>query len=305
MDKDICGKKVKRKGIDKMFTRKILNRLEKMLDDGIAGTFCESDYNEMHLSKIETKWKRFLCTSALAKENLEKEKENVKSLVTDISHQTKTPVANIKLYTALLEEQLQKREEIDLNSHEISMVKEITKQTEKLEFLIQALTKMSRLESNIVEVEPIPQPILPFINEVLEDIKPKAEKKQVQIINNCVDNYNAFYDRKWTKEAIFNILDNSVKYSNCKGVVKISLIEYEMYISIAIEDRGIGIKEEDTAKIFGRFYRAQNVQQEDGIGIGLYLAREILRKENGYMKVSSILGKGSTFFIYLPKPFQW
>lgn len=305
MGRDICGKKVKRERINKMFTRKILNRLEKMLDDGISGTFCESDYNEMQLSKVETKWKRFLSTSALAKENLEKEKENVKSLVTDISHQTKTPVANLKLYTALLEEQLQKREVNDSYSQEISMVKEITKQTEKLEFLIQSLTKMSRLESNIVKVEPISQPMLPFINEVLEDIKPKAEKKQVHIINNCVDNCTVFYDRKWTKEAIFNVLDNSVKYSNYNGVVKVSLVEYEMYVSIAIEDNGIGIKEEDTAKIFGRFYRAQNVQQEDGIGIGLYLAREILRKENGYMKVSSELGKGSTFFVYLPKSFQW
>lgn len=284
-----------------MFTRKILNRLDKMLEDGIAGTFQESDYDEMELSKLETKWKRFLSSSVLAKENLEKEKENVKSLVTDISHQTKTPVANIKLYTALLEERLLERNTDNSYSQEIDMAKEIVRQTEKLEFLIQALTKMSRLESNIVTVEPTLQSVNSLIEDIIQDISSKAEKKHLKILYKAMNNYTAYYDRKWTKEAILNVIDNSIKYSNTGGSVNISLIEFELYVSIVIEDNGIGIKGEDIPKIFTRFYRAKEVQQEEGIGIGLYLTREILRKGNGYMKVSSVKGKGSTFYIYLPK----
>lgn len=284
-----------------MFTRKILNRLDKMLEDGIAGTFQESDYDEMELSKLETKWKRFLSSSVLAKENLEKEKENVKSLVTDISHQTKTPVANIKLYTALLEERLLERNIDHSYSQEIDMAKEIVRQTEKLEFLIQALTKMSRLESNIVTVEPTLQSVNSLIEDIIQDISFKAEEKHLKISYKAMNNYTAYYDRKWTKEAILNVIDNSIKYSNTGGSVNISLIEFELYVSITVEDNGIGIKGEDIPKIFTRFYRAKEVQQEEGIGIGLYLTREILRRENGYMKVSSVKGKGSTFYIYLPK----
>ena len=80
-----------------------------------------------------------------------------------------------------------------------------------------------------------------------------------------------------------------------------SVTEYEMYAAVSVKDRGRGIREEDVPKIFGRFYRAEDVQQEEGVGIGLYLAREILKKENGYIKVKSAEGEGAEFILYLPR----
>lgn len=277
-----------------MVRRRTLDRLERMLDDAINGTFTESDYEESVLSRVEAKWKQFLGASALSRENLERDRSRIKELVSDISHQTKTPMANIRLYVELLGERIEGEENRRL-------LEEIGRQTEKLEFLIQSLTKLSRLESGSVEVEPVWQELSGLLTETLEDIRPKAEKKRIELCCSYTGGVSAFYDKKWTKEALGNVLDNAVKYSPADSRIQISVAEYEMYSAVSVKDHGIGIREEDTAKIFRRFYRADALQQEDGAGIGLYLAREILRRENGYMKVKSKIGKGSEFVLYLRK----
>lgn len=284
-----------------MFGIRTLDRLDQMLDEAIAGTFQEQTYDETRLSRLESKWKHFLGTSMLSRENLEKEKENVKSLVSDISHQTKTPMANMKLYASLLKENLEAEEHMENREQNLRMINEICRQTEKLEFLIHSLTKMSRLESNIVEVKPQREKTARLLSAAIEETKPKADRKDVEIVNTYVDNGTAIFDLKWTKEALENVLDNAVKYSPPGSRIVVSVKEYELYTAISVKDQGIGIKEEDTAKIFGRFYRAEEVQQEDGVGIGLYLAREILRKENGYMKVRSKIGEGAEFILNLPR----
>lgn len=284
-----------------MFGLKTLNRLDRMLDEAIAGTFRESDYDETQISRIESKWKQYLGLSVLTRENMEKEKESVKSLVSDISHQTKTPMANIQLYGELLRENLEAGEASKEKEQNLKLLNEILKQTEKLDFLIQSLTKMSRLESNIVEVKPSRQKISELIAAAIWDVEPKARGKEIEIVNTYDGEGSADYDMKWTKEALGNVLDNAIKYSSFGGSVRISVMEYEFYAAVSVKDNGIGIREEDTAKIFGRFYRAGEVQQEDGVGIGLYLTREILRKENGYIKVKSKPGKGSEFVMYLQR----
>lgn len=277
-----------------MVRRRTLDRLERMLDDAISGTFTESDYDESVLSRVETKWKQFLGASALSRENLERDRKRIKELVSDISHQTKTPMANIRLYVELLGERIEGEENRKL-------LGEIGRQTEKLEFLIQSLTKLSRLESGAVEVEPIWQELSGLLTETLEDIRPKAEKKGIELCCAYTGGVSAFYDKKWTKEALGNVLDNGIKYSPAGSLIQISVVEYEMYAAVSVKDHGIGIREEDTAKIFQRFYRADTLQQEDGTGIGLYLTREILRRENGYIKVKSKEGKGAEFVLYLRK----
>lgn len=282
-----------------MRRRREIRKVEEMLDAAISGDFRESDYNETELSRVETKWKRFLSTSVLSRESLEQEKENVKSLVSDISHQTKTPVANIRLYTDLLKEKLSREVHTPDREQELRMAEEISRQAEKLEFLIQSLTKISRLESNILTVKPQEQGLERLIREAAGDVMPKADKKQIQVVNTCVDNIRAYYDLKWTKEALYNVLDNAVKYSQPGGKVTLSVMEYELYVAVSVKDEGIGISEADTPKIFGRFYRAESVQQADGVGIGLYLTREILKRQNGYIKVKSAPGKGSEFILYI------
>ena len=286
------GKKSDKKVI---WRRKNWERLNQMLDEGIRGEFEESKYDESELSKVESKWKRFLQDSAMAKQNLESEKANIKGLISDISHQTKTPMANIKLYSELLSEHLEE------NSMEAELLEQIQAQAQKLEFLIQALTKLSRLETNILEVVPVKSQVKPLLESAVEEIRKKAEKKEIQIKIEMDFEAEAVFDRKWTEEALYNLLDNAVKYSPAGSEVLISTKLYEMWCVIAVSDRGRGISEEEIPKIFGRFYRAKEVQQEEGVGIGLYLVREILQKEGGFIKVNSEVGKGSAFLCYLPR----
>ena len=286
-----------------MFGQRTLDRLDRMLDEAIAGTFKESDYDESKLSKVESKWKHFLSASALSRENVEKETDRVKELVSDISHQTKTPMANIRLYTELLKERLEAAQpyaEKDRQEN-LRLLAEIDRQAEKLGFLIQSLTKMSRLESNIVEVRPKQLYVSELIDTVVQDILPKAGKKNLEVVNTYTGSGMAYYDMKWTKEALGNIVDNAVKYSPCGSRVLLSVTEYKLYTAISVKDFGAGIREEDTAKIFRRFYRTEDVHDEDGVGIGLYLAREIVRRENGYIKVKSKPGQGAEFMMYLSR----
>lgn len=272
---------------------KTLRRLDEMLEQAINGEFEEERYDETELSRLEAKWKQYLTTSKMSMEQLNKNREGMQALVSDISHQTRTPLSNILLYSQLLCEQTDNQEEKHL-------AEQIVRQAEKLEFLIQALVKMSRLESNVLVLKPQRQPIEPLLLEAMEEILPKAEKKKIHVkLHGNPSHMQAVYDKKWTAEALGNILDNAVKYSTLESTVEVTVEKFEFYVCISVRDEGIGISEEERAQIFSRFYRSAEVQQEDGIGIGLYLAREIVQKEKGYMKVLSKKGKGSTFKMYL------
>ena len=110
----------------------------------------------------------------------------------------------------------------------------------------------------------------------------------------------AVFDFKWTAEALANIVDNAIKYTE-RGTIRISAVSYEMFARIDISDTGSGIPETKQAKIFARFYRSKSVREQEGVGIGLYLSRQIISGEGGYIKVASVPGKGSAFSIFLPK----
>lgn len=210
-------------------------------------------------------------------------------------------MTNLKMYASLLEENLKAETHMENKDESLEMLEEIIRQTEKMEFLIRSLSKISRLETDIVEVRPRRQELSLLLTEAVSGVRQKAAKKQIGIRNIYTGSGSASYDLKWTKEALENILDNAVKYSPRGAEVLLSVTEYEMYAAVSVKDWGRGIREEDVPKIFGRFYRAEEVQQEEGVGIGLYLAREILKKENGYIKVKSVPGEGAEFIIYLPR----
>lgn len=282
-----------------MFHNRMVERLDKMLSDAINGEFQESDYDETKLSRLENKWKHFLSSSQLSKEQLDQTKQNIEGLIADIAHQTRTPIANLKLYSALLEEHLQKREIVDKEGQKL--LHEMIAQTEKLEFLIQSLTKMSRLESNIIKVNPRNRKVVPFVKETISLMEAAAEKKQlVWEFGTSSEECTAMFDFKWTREALGNILDNAVKYSSESSTVKVFVEEYGLYVSVSVKNEGIGISEEESTKIFERFYRSEKVLQKEGVGLGLYLAREILQRENGYIEMRS-KGNGVEFILYLWK----
>lgn len=302
-----------------MFTNKVIERLDQMLDDAMNGTFSESSYDETKLSRLESKWKEFLGTSVLSNQNLEAERHRLEQFISDISHQTKTPMTNIKMYTELLCEEvnnLQKKEADGMGSEDDSATKdsvkkikkyaeEIARQNVRLEFLIDSLTKLSRLESGTLEVVASPSAINELVKAGVSAVKPKADRKNISFVISDAEkepSVIASFDMKWTLEALINVLDNAVKYSPEGGKIEVSLSETEMYAAIHVIDEGKGISEEEATKIFGRFFRGSEVQQDDGVGIGLYLTREILSKEDGFIKVvSNEKRKGGEFVLYLRK----
>lgn len=277
--------------------RKTIDRLDEMLEAANTGEFQVRNYDESKLSRLEVKWKRFLETSALSKKKLESEQNKIKELVSDISHQTKTPLSNILLYAQILEERV--------NDEELKpIVRQVKEQSEKLSFLIQSLVKISRLESEVLILTPKRQKIYSVLAETANTAEQKAAEKQIELklkAGEEVKGVSAVFDRKWTAEALDNLVDNAIKYSKPKGTVTISVTEYEMFLAIQIMDDGIGIKEEEQAQIFGRFYRGKEVSGEKGVGIGLYLVREIAVRQGGYVKVNSVYGKGSIFSFYIPR----
>lgn len=275
--------------------RQMVTRIHQMLDTAIAGEFSEELFDESLLSSLESKLAEYLSAASVSSRHLTEEKEKIKELITDISHQTKTPVANILLYTQILEEQ-------ELSKENKQCVKALYGQAKKLNFLIASLVKLSRLETGVLVLHPVRNALHWILEEIQVQFRPKAEEKGVRFLVEETKEY-AIFDKKWTAEALGNLVDNAIKYTPAGGMVRISVETYELFCRVIVTDTGIGIREEESAKVFGRFYRSSEVGETEGVGIGLYLTRQILLEEGGYIKLSSKPGKGTQFSMYLPKSF--
>ena len=275
---------------DRHRTRRILENLNRMLDMAMRGNFTEDSFDESLLSALESKLAHYLAASTVSARNVQAEQDKLKALIGDISHQTKTPIANILLYTQLLMEQPGNRACLDA----------LDGQTKKLQSLIDALVKTSRLESGVIALHPAGGGLQAVIDAALSQIAPKAVAKKIQITLEPTE-ADAVFDPKWTEEALYNLLDNAVKYTPAGGIVRVTVTAYQLFSAIHVSDTGPGIPEEEQPRVFQRFYRGAEHAEEEGVGIGLYLVRRIAEGQGGYVKVSSQVGKGSTVSLYLPR----
>lgn len=268
---------------------RLIGRLQTLVDHAVEGTLVRGEISETRLSALENSLKRYLDDSLIARENQQQQKNIIQELISDIAHQTLTPISNLKIYSELL------KEETDTSSETLSVLQG---QTEKLDFLIQSLVKLSRMETGIITVHPVKNELSRLLHTVTRDAAAKAKEKQISL-SVCETTIEAFYDFKWTLEALSNIVDNAVKYTPDGGQVTVKAEKYSFFARIDIEDSGPGIDESEIPLIFTRFYRSLSVAEQSGVGIGLYLAREIIQAQKGYMKVTSEKGKGSVFSVFL------
>lgn len=273
-------------------SRKILENLGKMLEAAMEGNFTEASFDESLLSALESSFAHYLAASTVSARKVDAEKEKLKALIGDISHQTKTPIANLLLYSELLKEEA-------LPAPARANVEALYRQSKKLEFLMDALVKLSRLETGIIQLSPQRGALQPLLQSIVAQYTAKAAEKGLALRLRDTE-ISAVFDAKWTAEALGNILDNAIKYTE-RGSVTISAESYELFVRINISDTGPGIPESEQAKIFARFYRGEAAREQEGVGVGLYLARQIVSGEGGYVKVASTPGKGSTFSVFLPK----
>ena len=266
------------------------------LDHMIAGNEAPQrpEDSETQLARIGHRLARLYQIMQENRRRVDEERQELQTLVSDISHQVKTPVSNLKMATdTLLEKPMTEAERTDF-------IRGIRSQTDKLDFLFQALVKTSRLETGVIQLDKKPGRLFDTVAQAMSGIVYAAEKKEIAVSVDCPEDLTVSHDSKWTSEALFNLLDNAVKYTPAGGKIAVSVVLWEMYVEIKVTDTGKGISESNQAAIFRRFYREEEVHEQQGVGIGLYLAREIVTRQGGYIKVVSEPGKGSEFSIMLP-----
>lgn len=252
---------------------------------------------ETLISRLGSRFCRLYEMMEHARLKTEEEKKKLQSLVSDISHQVRTPVTNMKMIgTALTEPAGGKSLTAEKRKEFLGAM---NAQVEKLNFLMQALVKTSRLETGLITLHRQKECLYETLAESLGGILFAAESKKIEVEAVCPEKLQLPHDKKWTAEALFNLLDNAVKYTPPGGKIRVEAVQQEMYTRIDVADTGKGIREEHQAAIFRRFYREEGVAGIPGLGIGLYLAREIVSMQGGYIKVVSREGGGSVFSVYL------
>ena len=275
------------------FTSDLCQTMDSMISGGEEPARAED--RETIFARISYRLSRLYGILQENRCKVDEERRELQTLVSDISHQVKTPVANLKMVTdTLLAKPVTEQERRDF-------LQGIRSQTDKLEFLVQSMGKASRLETGAITLEKKDVPLLDTLAQAMSGIVYGAEQKGISVEVQCPDDLRVSHDSKWTAEALFNLLDNAVKYTPAGGKISVSVEQWEMYVKLDVADTGKGIPESRQAAIFRRFYREEAVHDQPGVGIGLYLAREIISRQGGYIKVTSEPGRGSTFSVFLPR----
>ncbi len=274
--------------------RQTYRKIDRLLDSVLTREeIIYSDVEEGEFSALVSKIKQIQEVLDSHVQNAEAEKEQVKSLVSNMSHQLKTPLANLSLYGEILG-----REEISSERRK-EFVDKMGRQIDKLNWMIESLSKMVKLEQNIEGFEADDLEIRQTILDSVDAVYEKMEKKELHLIVEPFTDCRLFHNRKWTVEVFVNLLENAIKYTQKGGTVSIGVHPYELYTEIRISDNGRGIRQEELTDIFKRFYRSPEVENMEGSGIGLYLSNLILEKEKGYITADSEYGKGSCFSVFL------
>ena len=293
--------------------KKLKISILQMLEEASSGSFQDKRFDETSVSEVENRMWNYLENRQTAMERIERDRQRMQSQISDIAHQAVLPVSNIVLYTQLLEENLSNGftgtkineiENVQLTKAEVSeIISEITAIRDEigtLDFLIQSLVKLSRMENGIINLNAEKQQIKPMLDLVKQQFAIKAKNKGIDFLIEDTEE-TAVFDRKWTLEAVANIVDNAVKYTQEGGKISIHTEALPSLVRIDIEDTGICIREEEQGAVFSRFYRSVETSNSRGVGIGLYIAREVMRAQNGYIRLRSEYGNGSTFSLYFLK----
>lgn len=252
-------------------------------------------------SKIQHQLSRLQRMTKGYHARLEQDRDSIKNLITEIAHQMRTPLTNIETYLDFLQDPDLSRTERE------SYLKAASLSEKKIHFLAESFIRMSRLEHRIIRIRPVDTDLLLTLEEAADQVRRKAQGQGLRIRTDFPEKLLQPHDADWLGEAVFNLLDNAVKYSlpaadkaagnageNCqeagsrtgkRNEILLGARQNEMFVRIWVSDHGTGIEEEDEAKVFQRFYRGSNAKKTEGFGLGLYLTREIVLLHNGFVKL--------------------
>lgn len=264
-----------------------LKKAAAMTEDILAGRklSLSSPGGELMLSRIENQLVRIQEMLEGRRKEAEKSRDEIQKLISEIAHQMRTPLANIESYTCLLGDAVENAptggmEDKWIGGQYISALEESEK---KLHFLVESFVKMARLEQHIIQIRKKEKDLRRTIQNTFGQIQNRAEEKGIQFCIDLPGRALCDHDPNWLGEALFNLLDNAVKYSEQGGLVDVTLQENEMYMKFRVRDRGVGIEEGEENQIFRKFYRGRRVTVQEGFGIGLYLVREIIHLHGGFV----------------------
>lgn len=274
--------------------RKTYRMIDRLLDSVLSQEMIVySEVEEGEFSALVSKIRQIQEVLENRARSADNEKEQVKSLVSNMSHQLKTPLANLSLYAEILGQG-----EI-APERKAEFADKMQRQIEKLNWIVESLSKMVKLEQNIDGFEVKDTPIRQTILDAVDTVYEKVEKKELHLDLEAFEDRALYHNRKWTVEVFVNLLENAIKYTDKGGAISIRVKPYELYTEIQFADNGRGIRREELTDIFKRFYRSPEVENMEGSGIGLYLSNLILEKEKGYISATSEYGKGSCFSVFL------
>lgn len=276
------------------YINKKLRKINNNITSAMNGNYWVNEnylpeYEEGLIYSIEYQIKMLISRLFINNQQVTKEKKKLNTLVTEVTHQLKTPVAAVKLFHSLLE-----KDDIPMEEKN-NILDKMDDEINKIEWFIQSLTDISKLETGLIQLKMKENNINDTIIQAVNTVYLSAKEKNIDITMRGTINGNITYDGKWTKEAIVNILDNAVKYTDPGGTIIIEVISTPMSNKIKVTDTGKGIDEKDIPFIFNRFYKSNKTGIDEGIGVGLYLAKEIMRNQNGTIKVYSEIHRGTTF----------
>lgn len=253
------------------------------------------DIQETRESRLVSDIQQILSRAARREQKAARGEQQVAQLLSDLSHQLKTPLANLILDLDVLESNAGRMDE----EQKQEFLSHARAQASTIQWLMQDLIKVSRLEEGILQFQAENTSIRPTVAKAVGAVYAQASSKNMEIHVQEIGNAVLYHNPKWTAQAIANVLENAVKYSLEGSRITISMEKMEIYTRITVQDEGPGIAQSEYNKIFQRFYRGKSAGAEDGVGLGLYLAQLILQSERGYLTVDSKLGQGSRFHFFL------
>lgn len=249
------------------------------------------DNKDGELSRLRNELYKTTVILREAAENSEEEKEKLSIAIADISHQLKTPLTSIRIMLDNISDNPDMPQEIRED-----FIQDISKQVEHMSSLVISLLKIAKFDAGTIKMENEEIYAKKLIDSVINNLAILIEIKEIEVITKIDEKAIFIADYKWQQEALTNILKNAIEHSQPKSNIYIIVENTSIFLEIKIKDEGQGIEQKDLKHIFERFYKAKNCN-EDSIGIGLSLAKTIIEQNNGYIKATSEVGKGTLFEI--------